>query len=419
MIHMNWWKIVLCTTVLAATARGADLPQPTPVRPAEAAKDKAKDKAKAERTATTDDESLEPMEVAGTKRQGPRERGIELGLGVRVYGGLSAAYTTNFADPVLRKDANDLRLSDRDHDSFTPNALVGLERALSGRNAYDAGFRLELGVGRLMETALASDGLFDGEPINLPQFYAQAQLPTPWGQPVALKAGRWTFLHGGDGLDLAANQTYSIGYLATFGPKTLTGASLTLRLAPGLEYEQFVANGWDEVVDGNDAKTVGGLLTLDAGAFMFRGGWILGAERPGSVSDHRWAINADATWKPFLGTELRASFVYGEEEGGNVVDGGLARFGGIGLGFRQGLFQVSGEDWYRLALVGRGDVFRDDGGSRSGEDQDLAQVTGGIELQFLRGASVRAEYRHDWSSQDVFAGEDQQQTLTLSLNVLF
>lgn len=48
----------------------------------------------------------------------------------------------------------------------------------------------------------------------------------------------------------------------------------------------------------------------------------------------------------------------------HLVDGGLARFGGIGLGFRQGLFQVDGEDWYRVALVSEPSLRRGGGRGR-------------------------------------------------------
>lgn len=374
-----------------------------------------------------DDELAEVERTAGPVAT-PAEPALTLATplgGVEVYGHVVGSYSRNLADPGARRDANALRLSDRDHDTFSPtSAKLGLRKRLSGMNELDAGFRLELQAGRLVETALADDGLFDDEPIDLAQAYAEVQLATPWGKPVSMKAGRWAFMFGGESLDLPDNPSFSTGYLAAFGPKTVTGAGLTFQLAPGLSYEQFVCNGWDVVDDPNDAKTVGGLLVYELAMLKLRAGWLLGAEGAGT-GDHRWAVTLDMVYRPTSRTELYAAFVYGEEEGGDVVDGGLARFGGIGLGAKQGLIRLEGDHHDFVSVYARGEVFRDAGGSRTGERQDLAQVTAGLELEVIQGAAIRMEYRYDWSTEKVFGGSsgpaerDEQQTLGLSVHYRF
>jgi hypothetical protein len=257
-----------------------------------------------------------------------RARGIDLGSGVRAYGSLTSSYVQNLGDVPIRKNANGGRLSDPDHDTFGLSQVqLGLAREVSGKNEVDLGFKVEVGFGRLIERAFANDGLFDNEPIDLPQAYVQAQLPTALGRPVTVRAGRMAGWFGHESLDLTENVNFSLGYLAAFGPRTFTGAGVGLELADGLSYEQYVGNGWDVVQDNNDAKTFGGALRYSIGDLSLRGSWILGAENF-EVGDHRWALGVDVTYRsPIFGTELRAAGLYGEEEGGSL-DGHLARFGG-------------------------------------------------------------------------------------------
>ena len=87
----------------------------------------------------------------------------------------------------------------------------------------------------------------------------------------------------------------------------------------------------------------------------------------------------------------------------------------------QGFFAVSGADYYRLTASVRGSYLRDQGGSRTGLDQALGEVTGPLTLKLLREASLQFEYRHDFSSRDDAFGDDEsrQHTLALSLSYAF
>ena len=376
------------------------------------------------RTAAAQDE----VEVEGARPARVAEPGLDLGRGIRAYGSLSTGVARNLDDPPVRKDANRFRLSDPDHDTFGLTLVkLGLVRDVSGRNEVDIGFRMELAVGRLVEKALASDGLLDDEPIDLPLAYATAQLPTPLGVPVTVRAGRMDAWFGHEELDPALNASYSHGYLSTFGPGSFTGLGVGIDLADGLKYEQFVGNGWDLVHDDNDAKTFGGALSYRTGDLALRGSWILGAERL-DVGDQRWALGIDASYVlPIFRTELKAAAMYGEEED-CALGGGTARFGGVSLSVKQGFFATDGFD--RLSLALRAECFRDDGGSRSGCDQTLAGVTATLEVRPLEVLALRVEYRHDRSSEAVFGassssssssfgGDDRQDTISASVSLAF
>jgi hypothetical protein len=376
------------------------------------------------------EERIELEDDEGPRVEAPA-RGIELTNGIHAYGHLTAAYTRNLADEVQgRKGANALRQSDADHDTFGLTYVqLGLARDPSGKNELDAGFRVEVGFGRLVEESMQDDGLFDDQPIDLPQAYVTAQLPTPVGRPVTISAGRLGGWFGVEGNDLGENLNHSLGYLSALGgPGSITGASVAIDLADGLRYTQYVGNGWDVVVDTNDAKTVGGALEYALGALSLRGSWVLGAEGL-EVSQKRWALGADVIYvSSIFGTELRASGLYGEEEGG-ALDGDLARFGGVSLAVKQGLCDAGGYDCVSIAV--RGEWFRDQGGSRSGRDQALAGLTTTLEVRPLEALALRMEYRHDWSSEDAFGGsssssssssaggEDEQDTVSASISLSF
>ena len=80
------------------------------------------------------------------------------------------------------------------------------------------------------------------------------------------------------------------------------------------------------------------------------------------------------------------------------------------------------DQFHRLGFAVRGELFRDEGGSRSGEDQTIGSLTATIEVRPLE---PRLEYRRDMSSEDVFVGSqrararDAQDTFAAELSFAF
>lgn len=363
---------------------------------------------------------LEEVTVTGSRI----ERGVELGSSIRLYGHVQTSFTTNLADPDQRRGANRLRLSDPDHNSFgVPYAKVGLARRLSGLNEFDAGFKLELGAGRIVEEVFEDSTLGD-RGITVPQAYVALQLPTPYN-PLQLRLGRQHSWFGTESLDVYKNPNFSLSPLALAVPKTVTGLSAGMDLGYGLSYTQFVVQGWDRVEDDNDAKSFGGQLAWKANDLALTLNWIVGEERSntsGSFShpedQTRWAVELGARYQSTVSTELRASLLYGQ-------DGG-AKFGGFSVLASQSLFEVEDEGFHRLTASLRGSYLRDQGGSRTGIDQSLGELTSTLALNFSQNASLRLEYRHDFSSaDDAFLGHrgrpsrSGQDTFAIALHYAF
>jgi len=363
---------------------------------------------------------IEEVIVTGSRA----ERGVDLGSSIRLYGHVQTSFTYNLADPDQRKGANRLRLSDPDHNAFgVPYAKVGLARALSGRNEFDAGFRFEVAAGRMVEEVFEDPTLGD-RGITVPQAYVDLQLPTPYN-PLQVRLGRQHSWFGVESLDLYKNPNFSLSPLALAMPKTVTGLSAGMDLGGGLRYTQYLVQGWDRVEDDNDAKTFGGQLTWKAKALALSLNWIVGEERSTSAGSYshsedkqRWALEMGARYQPTLSTELRASLLYGQDGGD--------KFGGFSVLVSQGLFEVEGEGFHRLTASLRGSYLRDQGGSRTGIDQALGELTTTLALNFTKNASLRVEYRRDFSSaDDAFLGHrgrpsrSGQDTFALALHYAF
>ena len=375
-------------------------------------------------TATRVDEKLEDTPILDALRS------------VEVYGFVNAAYSFNLRDPSGRRGRNGLRLSDPDHNTFRiPYAKLGLARRVSGLNELDAGFRFEVGVGRMVEEAFNQSGdVLGDKSIGVPQAHVDLQIPTPFN-PLLLRVGRTYGWFGVESLDLPANPHYSLSHFAQFGPKTTTGVSLGMDLGAGLRYTQYLVNGWDRVLDNNGAKTLGGQLSweIEDPSISLALNWIYGAERDDNAHDQRWMVELAATWQPTESLDLRAAFRYGQEElsasssySSYGQDEGTANFGGFLVMAKQSFFKVEDADYYRVALGVRGGFFRDEGGSRSGVDQTLGELTGTLSINLLENAAFRVEYRRDFSSEgDAFAGHrgqnsrSSQDTLSFDLSYSF
>jgi len=330
------------------------------------------------------------------------ERPIKLTDRLTVYGELQASFSTNLADPDRRKGANRLRLAHPDHNAFSiPYAKLGVARELSGLNEFDAGFRFEVGAGRMVEEVFRDPVLGDVG-ITIPQAYVDLQLPA-LSEPLHVRFGRQYSWFGAESLDLSSNPHLSRSLASLATPQTVTGASLGFDLAPGLRYTQFVVQGWDVVEDQNDAKTLGGQVlwtARDAGLAL---NWILGDESPDADTllggdELRWVVELAALLQPTRHTEVRASALYGQED----FRDDTFRFGGGMLSVTQGFFPVEGEGYARFTGGLRASVLWTDGGPR---DELLAEITATVGLNLTANASLRAEYRHDFSSRgDGFLG---------------
>ncbi|MCO5170842.1 MAG: porin [Planctomycetes bacterium] len=259
---------------------------------------------------------------------------------VELSGFANALFMAGLARPrEARKDAFPYRVNDTDHLTFSvPYCKLGVRREVEGTE-WDVGFAVAVGVGRMVPHVFSLDPDFlGGKEINLVEGWAELQVPTPL-TPIRLRAGRVYGWFGFESLDVPDNPNLSLSYFTNFTPFTHTGASLGFDLTPGLTYTQWVVNGWDLVVDDNDAKSYGGQLAWRGERHHPRVAlnWLVGAERPADERDLRWLVQLDVAWRAPTATEFGAALHYGQEEGA-ALRGGTAKYGGAMLVVRQDVF---------------------------------------------------------------------------------
>ncbi len=200
-------------------------------------------------------------------------------------------------------------------------------------------------------------------------------------------------------------------------PVKFTGVAVHDAFSPHFELWAIAANGWDNDVDNNHAKTgaVYGLWSPSLGAHLGLG-VIYGGEKDGLSGDSRRTGVLTLLFQP---TE---SFVWGGEtvsgsEPGAALDGSTAQW------FAQTLFahQRFGSHWGTTLRL---DYLDDRGGSRTGVRQVLTSVT--LSPQYLIGGGfygvfhyldrttlrlpetvVRLDLRYNHSTEPVFTGRDE------------
>lgn len=322
--------------------------------------------------------------------------------GINLYGVGVASYNYNLNEPPANRNASRLRVSDLDHNSFSPVFFkLGVSRELSEDKDWDAGFKLELAAGRMVEGTLSLDPDFlGGDELNLGNAYVSFQIPTAIN-PLQIWIGRAYGWFGLESLDLYDSQLFSLSYLANFTPYTNTGVFAEMELVKGVKYMQYVGNGSEVVDDNNDSKTGGGRLTYtnedESLSVAFH--WIYGAEQTNNNHDQRLQLELDVTWVASETTTIWAAFHYGEEENGDITGTKRARFGAVQLIVRQEFAPVEGENYRRFAVIARGTIYRDRGGNNSGINQTLGEATAGLELKVTSNSWIRLEYRLDTSNE--------------------
>ncbi|HZU97721.1 MAG TPA: outer membrane beta-barrel protein, partial [Planctomycetota bacterium] len=334
---------------------------------------------------------------------------------VALHGTLDLDYVYNVADPPGITDVNRLRLNDPDSNSFEVGwARLAVLRETTTANEWDAGFHLAFAAGREVVNTLSLDPHFlFQQPFNVAQAYVDLQMPTPVGNPLLIRAGRFYGWFGVESLDTALNPNFSLSWFTRFTPFTTTGFGAGMNLGAGFRYMQYLVNGWDLVIDDNAGKTVGGQLSWQhtdpdtkTADYTVAFNWIWGPELPNDTRRDRTQVELAASAHPFPGTTFLAVADFGE---GAVSTTTLpasfsrltGKFGGVMLIARQELGEVS-KDFYRFAVAGRVEVWRDEGGLNAGLDETLLDTTGTFEVHFTEFARLRFEVRRDQSSRDHF-----------------
>ena len=378
--------------------------------------------------------SSQPNEVAINVDAGPVNEPHLAWHGITLNGFASLSYGYNANQPYDR--LNQFRIFDfNDNEPQLDMAQIVVQRAIEKPNQF--GFRLNMIAGSGVPEVTAAYGLFRNmqtdvaHHFDIPEMYVS--YIAPLGKGLRFDVGKMASHLGSEiigGYD-GYNDEFSRGFIFGFGvPFTYTGAKITYPFTSKITGMAVVVNGWDEFQRYNGGYSWGSQITLTptkTTALYFN--FIHGPERPKDTRDQRSVGEIVGSWKTTPRLNLGFDALYGHEENGvclghDAIWKGLAGY--VKYGFTQ-----------KFSLAFRGEVFNDDGGTRTGIDQtlqgytltpeydvvaklsDVASWLKGLDGKFV----IRGEVRFDRSNQDVFLTDKPQVLVphqnTVAINLIY
>jgi len=302
------------------------------------------------------------------------------------------------------------------------------------------GFVTKVNFGKLAER-MASDWDGNGTIGNVAEEQNSIELEeayityNPPGLPdFQVKAGKFVTLHGAEVIEPWRNANVSRSLQYTFAiPIGHVGALASYAFSEQVTAMLGIVNGWDNVVDSNDGKTVhGGVILTPVEQFSLAIMGIYGCEQPDNGYSKRGVADVVATIKPIDNFAITLNYDYGNESG-------------LGVGGNEQWNAVSGIVAYDLpdllvvpiGFALRGEYFDDSDGTRLqsqlqpgdpgyGKYQNAWEVTGTFKVVLAEGLMFRTEYRYDSAQNNLYEDDssgddfrDSQQTIAAELSYVF
>jgi hypothetical protein len=331
----------------------------------------------------------------------------------------SYAYSGHSSDSIIVG-----RLYDRLQDRFTLNAFgVVLDKSYDPAKR-SAGVHAEVLFGQNATVIKSGGGALDlGAQGDIPHLYVTLNLPTANGSGVQFKAGRIPTLLGLEVIETAGNPNWSEGnqfvYVENF---TGLGLSVETKLNQHVDVQLRVINGWDQVSDNNERKSLMGRVGISPDALTsigVVGFW--GPEQTGNDDANRYGVEA-LVWRKLGAAQLWMQGDYGREQANAALPTPAqdATWWALG-GWLTYDFSSS------LGLALRGDYVDDQNGARTSGSfgfpantgHTFGSATATLNVRAWPNAIVRPEVRYDRSTLAAFDGSKAQLTLALAAVCIF
>lgn len=347
-----------------------------------------------------DDAPAEPAKTTD-ERVSDLEKSIGALADFQLSGMAYGSYLFNFNEPDNR--LNSLRSLDQEHNSLSLD-LFQLQIGKKGPAGLAFASKLDFGkTASRVGSDWKGDGGFDGITNSGGDFELQEAYITytpDWAGGGSVKFGKFVTLLGSEVIEAPSNMNYSRSFMFGFSiPFSHTGVLFSLPLSEQLSTIIGVVNGWDNVVDNNDGKTLLGSVGWTASPMfsLFVNG-TYGPEQKDTSSNSRGIVDvvSTITLDPMT---ISLNGDYGHENEA-ALDGGSEKWYGFA-----GIVGLALKDMTGLPAGAyfRGEIFKDDGGARTGTDQTLWEITLTGKYFVTEKLTLWAEYRHDGSDQDAFA----------------
>lgn len=330
------------------------------------------------------------------------------GFSQSFVGFVDGYYGYNFNKPGSGK--NVYRNFDVNHNQFSLNyAELAIEQKPDAKSS-PFGFRADIGFGD------AATMVHSSEPAGaeIYRYLQQAYLSAAKGK-VQVDFGKFVTQHGAEVIETKDNWNYSRSLLFSWAiPYYHFGTRLTYSATDKATLGVYLVNGWNNVVDNNQGKTVGFQAVLKpASKLTWVQNYMVGKEQAGANVDAvRHLVDSTVILDVSPKLSLMANYDYGMDRSG----GGRVRWQGIGVYGKATLTP-------NFKLVPRVEWFDDPQGFTTGTAQTLKGGTLTAEVTMAENTFLRGEYRYDWSNQASFernAGSlSHQSTLTIGVVYIY
>ena len=287
-----------------------------------------------------------------------------------------------------------LRNFDTKHNQF---GLSLLEFGLAKIPTADSrgGFRLDLDYGPT--TAMVHAVEPGGAAIfqNIQQAYMSYLAPA--GNGLQFDVGKFVTQHGAEVIEAKDNWNYSRSILFAWAiPYYHMGVRATYAASDKVTIAGALVNGWNNVVENNEAKTFGAMLVLKPTASLtLTQNYMGGPEQADNDDDWRHLLDTTIMYTATDALSLMVNYDYGREN----VAGGSVHWQGVA-----GYAKFIASD--RFAVIPRVEWYQDEDGFTTGTAQTLKEFTVTGEVTLAPRLLWRMEYRGDFSDVDFFEKHD-------------
>lgn len=326
--------------------------------------------------------------------------------GVEISGYIDTSYT--YSDAGVSPVSG--RVFDTEDNSFNLN-MIGL--SISKLPTEGFGGAVVLNAGEDANVTAAS-GTGSNDEFDVQQAYVN------YGAgDYQFMFGKFATLHGAEVIESKDNPNFSRSILFGFAiPFTHTGVRATYTASDNLLLMAGINNGWDNLKDDNDAKSLEVAFHYAPADnwYIHAEGMVGNEEGAIGTSDRRSLLDIVAGFDVSDALSLMVNVDVGRQEEGTAT-GGNADWSGV-AGYAN--YQIDPK--WRLA--GRLEYFNDDDGFRTGFDQEWKEGTVTLAYSPVKSVELRGEVRYDWSNEDVFEDdndvlEDSQTTVALEAIYMF
>jgi hypothetical protein len=323
---------------------------------------------------------------------------------IEIYGLVDGYYGWAFNEvgPALRN-------FDVNHNNFSLN-YVEFAIAKPVTEQSRAGFRADFGAGDTADLV----NLFEPGGTSYLKYVQQAYVSylVPAGKGLTVDFGKFVTPAGAEVIESKDNFNYSRGLLFALAiPYYHMGARFGYAASDKVSFTGYVVNGWNNVKDNHDAKTLIGSVTVKpTGKLTLIGNYIVGEEQAENADGGtRNLIDVVASFAASDKLSVLGNFDYGHDK----VTGDGVDWSGVAVGVK---YQAT-PTW---AFSPRYELFTDSDGFATGLDQTVQEITLTGEYKAPAGLLARIEFRTDFSDEEYFTKDDgdftkTQPTLTFSL----